>query len=178
MKRRPNRPPFLFLYDVPMHITLHRFRWPFAAARTSMWLLILTVLAFGDATRSADRPFSRHATAYPRLSSDIELTLKTTAFFVNGAWVASHDESVEELRWLVDHNRASRVVVRVGYAVSFGDVRKLIASARAAGVRRVTIETQRNPGLVLHLLRLDDTHLNTPPERVLGPDDFSIRSVD
>jgi hypothetical protein len=143
-------------------MTLHRYRWPFAAARASLYLLLVLAIAVLDITRTTDRPPALHATPFPRLNSDIELKLIGDTIFVGREWHKTHAESVQHLRWLLDHNRGSRVIVNVKSEAPFGNVREIMLRARDAGVPHLTIET-RHEGIAEHAFRFDATRLVTPP---------------
>jgi hypothetical protein len=122
--------------------TLHDWRWPFAAARASVWLALLSLLGIGEPSAG---PFVQpvrivHARPYLSRNNDLRLTLLGSGTaFVGSNWYPPSGVA-EALRWLREHNPSSRVVLRADRYAKFGDVRRLLASARAAGYTRVTID--------------------------------------
>lgn len=120
--------------------TLHDWRWPFAAARASMWLLLAVPFALDTGVHSphvnaADAP---HAPRYVTRGDDVVLTVTADgAAFVGSNW--AHDPG-ELLQWTRSHNPASRAVLRADHRAKFGNVRRLVAAARDAGYRRLTID--------------------------------------
>jgi hypothetical protein len=130
-----------------------------------MWLTLIAVTAFGELTSGTGYPLSRHAVLFPRLTSDIVMQPFPASLALDGEWIPRRDEATENLRWLRDHNRGSRVVVRVLSGATWGEVRATVAIARDAGVTRLTFLTSRDTLFIApHAWRFDRTKLVTRPE--------------
>jgi biopolymer transport protein ExbD len=163
------------------YITLHRFRWPFAAARASAYLGIVAALALTDPTGSHDRSLAaRSATQFTLLNRDIIVKTLQDGWVVVGTDVVPSSQLPERLGWLRLHNPQSKVVLRVTSGMHVAQVRPILYAMRFAGYERVIIETQPFYPLLLRRLAagrsitLDRSALREPPER----DDFAFSSTE
>lgn len=145
-------------------MTLHSFRWPLAAARASLWLLLIGLVAFNDAASNMDLAPSRTAVPFPKLRSDIELQILSHNLFVDREWLRSGSDFSERLRRLRHDNPDSRVSIIAKYGATFGDVREAVTVARDAGVAKLTLVTRRTRLLVPHAWRVDRTRLVRAPD--------------
>lgn len=141
----------------PARITFQTLRWPYAAARASVYLALLAIIAFHDPlTDPLDLPFSSTAQPFLRRNSDIRAD----------RW------SADDLAWLRRHNPQSRLVLRIDRDVPFGVFRESLLRLRAAGYERVTIETDARPRRLFERrletwreLAFDRSALREPPAR-------------
>lgn len=120
--------------------TLHDWRWPYAAMRASVWLLLSLVFAVDPCRRgpNVSPATAPHAPRYLVRGDDVVLTMTADGTtFVASNW--SRD-ATDLLPWMRTHNPSSRAVLRADRRARFGDVRRLLASARDAGYRRITID--------------------------------------
>ena len=150
-------------------IDLHRFRWPFAAARASAYLLMLAAFALTDPGYTKATFAATTAKPFRLYNRDIVIEVYGETLFLAGRFYRP-DEISQKLSWLHEHNRHSRLVLRTSADSRYRDIRRVLTLASAAGFRRLTLETaSARPFLLRRLehpteLDLDRSHLEQPPD--------------
>lgn len=166
---------------VPDYITLHSFRWPYAAARAAIYLAVgLIIGVLEPSGQLQDAPRSSAAQTFELFNRDIVVEVRHDAVFVAHHWY-SDAHLGQDLAWLKAHNPRSRLVLRLSVSDSFGRARAIVIAAQAAGYRRITIETGPWRPLFLRRLqspgkiRLDASEVVQPPDEggmSFNPDDL------
>lgn len=154
----------------PTTLTLHEYRWPFAAARAAIYLAIACVLAITDPAPGSkvDSAPARSGKLFPLLGRDVLVVVRPSFVLIGGRYSHSESDRLELLRWIREHNPASRLVLRVDRACPYSEVGEVLALFSKAGYRTITLETQPlKPLLTRRLesrgLHRDASTLRMPP---------------
>jgi hypothetical protein len=135
-----------------MRITLHDWRWPYAAARASMYLLLLTTLGSGDPAASfTNVAHARSARPIQIHRRDLIVAPEDAEVIAGASWFR-YDDLATELTWLRAHNRGTHLILRVDRNAPFVRVRKIVRAAQTAGFHRLTIDLQARTPLLMRRL--------------------------
>lgn len=153
-------------------ISLPTFRWPFAAARAGVYLVILALLGMTDPQPwgGHDAPHSTTSKRFELFKRDVIIAPSDSGAFVGGKY-RSDEDLAEALEWLRLHNPQSRIVLSTVGSARVGRIRVVLDAIRTAGYHRITIATTSTRPLLLRrledltVIRLDHSHLvELPPD--------------
>ena len=120
-------------------------RWPFAAARSVVYIAILAILAQSDPAGTSNlSPVARSVgETFQLYARDVIVSPREHEWTSVGSNWYANKELGDRLRWYKENNPQSRFVLRVKPGTSVGQFRAVINAGQAAGIHSFTIEVSK-----------------------------------